>query len=99
MEASKDDRDEPAGKDLGVLLFLVAAFPFGLLSWVGLFFAVRWSILAVWSAAAGVTADPVIIPTTPAMSSHIVVPAAIPRSDPSASSLPVPHRLHLGTSG
>jgi hypothetical protein len=53
MEASKDYGDEPVGKDLDELLLLVAACPFGLLGWVAVFFAIRWSVLAVWSAVIG----------------------------------------------
>jgi hypothetical protein len=34
MEASKDHGGEPAGKDLGAMLLLVAVCPFGLLMWV-----------------------------------------------------------------
>jgi hypothetical protein len=99
MEASKDYGDEPAGKDSGVMLFLVVACPFGLLSWVGLFSAIRWSVLAVWSVAVGMLPNPVTIATTPAIPSDVPVPVAASRSDPPASSLRIPHRLPLGTPG
>jgi hypothetical protein len=99
MEASKNYGDEPAGKDLGVVLFLVVACPFGLLSWVGLFSAIRWSVLAVWSVMVGMLPNPVTIATTPAIPSGVPVPVAASRSDPSASFLRIPHRLPLGTPG
>jgi len=89
MEASKDYGDEPVGKDLGVMLFLVVACPFGLLSWIGLFSAIRWSVLAVWSVAVGMLPNPVTIATTAAIPSDVPVPVAASHSDPSASFLRV----------
>jgi hypothetical protein len=97
MEASKDDGDETADKDLGVLLFLAAACPFGLLSWVALLSVIRWSVLAVWSAAVGMLPNPAIIATTPVMPSHVAVAVAVSPSDPSASSMRMVHVLHLRT--
>ena len=99
MEASKDYGDEPAGKDLGIMLLLFVACPFGLLSWVGLFSALRWSVLAVWSVTVGMLPNLVTIATTPAISSDVPVPVAAPRFDPPVSSLRIPHRLPLGTPG
>jgi len=42
--------DEPVRGDLRLLLLLVALCPLGLLIWVELFLAVRWSLLSVWAA-------------------------------------------------
>jgi hypothetical protein len=99
MEASKDYGDEPTGKDLGIMLLLVVACPFGLLGWVGLFSALRWSVLAVWSVAVGMLPNPVTVATSPAIPSDVPVPVAASRSNPSASFLRIPHRLPLGTPG
>jgi hypothetical protein len=66
MDAGKDHGGEPAGRDLGVLLFLVAACPFGLLMWVALFSAIRWSVLAIWGVVVGLLPHPVSIATGPA---------------------------------
>ncbi len=89
MQASKSYGDEPAGEDLGALLFLVAACPFGLLSWVALFSAIRWSVLAVWGAAVGILPHTaIIIATTPALAAQAPV-------HPASSPLWIlPHGLH-----
>jgi hypothetical protein len=98
MEASKNYDDEPAGKDLGALLFLVAACPLGLLGWVALFSAVRWSVLAIWGAAAGVLPHAAIMATSPAIAAQAPVPVPASRPDPASSPLWIlPHGLHFGT--
>jgi hypothetical protein len=93
MEASKNHGNGPAGKDLGLMLFLVAACPFGLLSWVALFSAIHWSVLAVWGAAVGILPHTASIAITPAI-------AAQAPAHPASSSLWIlPHGLHSGPPG
>lgn len=45
--------DEPAQKDLRLVLLLVVLGLFGLLMWTGLFFAFEWSLSAIWAAVTG----------------------------------------------
>jgi hypothetical protein len=78
MDASKDHGGEPAAKDLGVLLFLVAACPFGLLMWVALFSTIRWSVLAILGVAVGLLPHPVSIATGPAIPALAPVAASQP---------------------
>lgn len=56
MEAKIDYGPEPVRRDLGTLLVLLAAFPFGILMWVGLFFAIARAMLAAWSVAVAIAA-------------------------------------------
>jgi hypothetical protein len=83
METEVDYGDEPVRKDLGMLLVLVAACPFGLLMWFGLCLAIQWTVIATWAVA--VAAGSTITVTTPALASLVPVHAAGFRSDPSAS--------------
>jgi hypothetical protein len=54
MKIDKDTHGgQPARGELRPLLLLVVLSPFGLLMWVGLFLALRWSVLIAWSAAVG----------------------------------------------
>jgi hypothetical protein len=96
MEASKDHGGELAGKDFGLLLFLVAACPFGLLIWVALFSAIRWSVLAIWGVAVGLLPHPISIATGPAIPA--LAPVTVVASQPTASSplWVLPPGLHLG---
>jgi hypothetical protein len=80
MEASKDHGGEPAGKDLGAMLLLVAACPFGLLMWVALFSAIRWSVLAIWGVVVGLLPHPVSIATGPA--TPALAPVTVATSQP-----------------
>jgi hypothetical protein len=51
MKIDNDIRGrEPIRGELRPLLLLVALSPFGLLMWVGLFLALRWSVLVAWAA-------------------------------------------------
>jgi hypothetical protein len=84
MEASKDHGGEPAGKDLGAILLLVAACPFGLLMWVALFSAIRWSVLAIWGVVVGLLPHPVSIATGPAIPA--LAPVTVVASQPTAPS-------------
>lgn len=59
MQATEDHGAEPVRKDLGMILWLVAACPFGLLMWAGLLAAVQWSVVAAWALLVGLAADPV----------------------------------------
>jgi hypothetical protein len=56
MEVRIDYGAEPVRKDLGLLLVLFAALPFGILMWWGLFFAIEQSVLAAWEAVVTVVA-------------------------------------------
>jgi hypothetical protein len=54
MKIQKDSYgDEPVRGELGLLLLLVAFSSIGLLMWVGILFAIHWSVLTAWTASAG----------------------------------------------
>lgn len=57
MPVVQDDPRERVHRDRGLLLALVAVFPFGVLVWVQLFFSVQWSISSAWKLAVGAPAS------------------------------------------
>jgi hypothetical protein len=98
MEDAKDYGGEPVRKDLGALLLLVAACPFGLLMWAALFSALQWTVIAVWGVAVDFAASPKITATTLAIPSRIPAPT-VSRADPSTSSHPTRPVLDHGAPG
>jgi hypothetical protein len=101
MEAKTDYGPEPIRKDTGILLFLVAACPFGLLMWSGLAIVIQWTVLAAWAALVGLVAvaNPIVTATDPALPSLAPVPDTVFHSSPAASSvlkLPAPGRVPPG---
>ena len=54
MQIKVDYGAEPVRSDTRLLLMLVALTPVGLLIWAGLFFAIEWSLVAVWALAVAV---------------------------------------------
>lgn len=81
MEAIKDYGGEPVRNDLGTMLLLVVACPFGLLMWAALFSAVQWLIVCIWGVAVSFAASPATInanPDRPLPASYFAPAVALP---------------------
>ena len=77
MQIKKDYGEEPVRGESGLVLLLVVLSAFGLLTWMGLFLGIQWSVSSVWAAAVGVA------PQAAASSAHILpAPDAAPATYP-----------------